>query len=499
MAGGLFLGLDCGTQGLKALLLDGATGAVVALARRSYKTLPAAAPGVSEQDPRVWIAAAKSAIREIVTSIGRKRAAGIAAIAVSGQQHGMVALDGAGRVLRPAKLWNDTSTSAEAAEIIELCGGANVMIRSAGNAPPPGFTASKVLWMQKHEPRIYERCAAVLLPHEYINFWLTGEMAAEAGDASGTGWFNIYNRGYAKNILKAVAPDLFNKIPPVVAAGSAVGTLRAAIARELLLQAGTLVGHGGGDNMMAAIGTGAVREGIITVSLGTSGTAFAYSKKPVADPRGEIAGFCDSTGGWLPLMCIQNCTNVTEAVKRVLSVDNIQLEKLAARAPAGADGMLLLPFLGGERTPNLPGARGSIVGLDHNNFTRESLARAAMEAPTLGLAFGIARLRELGVRASEVRLTGGGSRSAFWRRLCADAFDLPVVNLAEDEGAALGAAICAAWCAARTEGARISADAMAARFVKLRSSSRIQPHASTARNYRSIARDRARWIDKIYK
>lgn len=498
MAGDLFLGIDCGTQGLKTLLLDGATGAVVAFARKDYKTNPSTEPGVSEQDPAIWIDAVKVTIRKIVASIGSKRAARIAAVAVSGQQHGMVAVDGAGKVIRPAKLWNDTSTAAEAASIIRKFGGAASMIQRYGNAPPPGFTASKVLWFSKTERRNYETCASVLLPHDYINFWLTGEKAAEAGDASGTGYFNIHQRKYASEICKFLGRGFDAKIPNLVDAGATVGVVRESVAKILNLPKGVQVGHGGGDNMMAALGTGAVREGIVTISLGTSGTAFTFSKKAVADPRGEIAGFCDSTGGYLPLLCIQNCTNATEAVKNLLKINNNELEQLASRGEPGSDGMLLLPFFGGERTPNLPGAKGALVGLDIVNFSRERLARAAIEAPTLGLAFGMQRFRELGVDTKEVRLTGGGSKSKLWRRICASSFGAPVVTLQIEEGAALGAAICAAWCAERTKNRKIAASDVAERYVSVNSASRVSPDASEVKMYQSIARERARWIEKLY-
>lgn len=499
MAGPYYLGIDCGTQGLKTLLLDGSTGAVVALARRSYKTIPATAAGVSEQDPAVWIQAARATVREITNKIGAKAAQRIIALAVSGQQHGMVAIDAAGEVIRPAKLWNDTSTGSESADLIRKFGGAPAMIRELGNAPPPGFTAPKVLWFSRAEKANYNKCATLFLPHDYINFWLTGERAAEAGDASGTGWLNIYKREYSQKAMRAIAADFHTKTAPIVAAGSVVGRVRPAIAKSLGLPLTTLVGHGGGDNMMAALGTGAVREGIVTVSLGTSGTAFGFSKKPVADPRGEIAGFCDSTGGYLPLLCIQNCTNVTEGAKALLNVDNNELERLAARAPAGARGIVFLPFFGGERTPSLPNANASILQLTQANFTRESFARAAMEAPTLGIAQGIQRLRELGIRANEVRLTGGGSKSKFWRQLCADVFGVPVVNLREDEGAALGAAVCAAWCAERDiHNARISAHDVADRFVQLDRASRMEPGAAAMAIYKQLPGLRGEWIRRIY-
>jgi D-xylulose kinase len=492
---GLYVGIDCGTQGLKALLLDGASGRIVAMARRAYGVIPTKRAGVSEQDPRVWIAAAKATIREVAAKAGA-RAKRIVGIAVSGQQHGLVALDAAGRVLRPAKLWNDVSTAREAREIVERVGGAAAMRAATGNALPPGFTASKVLWFSRAHPDLWDRCATVCLPHDYLNLWLSGERAAEAGDASGTGYFDVRARRYAKKVMDAIDPDLAARVPPLREAGSALGEVPAARAKELGLPRGVLVGAGGGDNMMAALGTGATREGIVTVSLGTSGTVFAHSRRAVVDPRGEMAAFCDSTGGHLPLFCIQNCTNTTEIFKGILGFDDDALDAAARHAPAGCGGALLLPFFGGERTPNLPGATAAIVGISSGGARREILARLAMEGPTLGLADCLDRLRALGVEPAEVRLTGGGARSRAWRQMCADAFGAPVSTLAVDEGAALGAAIDALWCAAKAKNPRLTADAAARPFV--RASRAADPDPKNREIYRDALGRRRAAIDRLF-
>lgn len=462
---GLHLGLDCGTQGLKALLLDAATGRAAASAARAYGTLPSTAPGVSEQNPWVWIRAARGAIREVVAKAGR-HARAIRSLAVSAQQHGMVALDGKGRPVRPAKLWNDTSTAEDAKALTEAVGGPRRMLRLTGNVPPPGFTAPKVRWFVRTEPAAYARTAVLCLPHDYLNLWLTGELATEAGDASGTGYFDIRRRVYSEEVLDTIDTRLRNKVPPVVPPGSVVGSVQPSRARELGLPRGVLVGTGGGDNMMAALGTGATRPGIVVVSLGTSGTVFTYREAPISDPKRELASFCDSTGGYLPLYCVQNCTNATEIVRRLLGVDHGRLERLARRAPLGCSGARLLPYFGGERTPNLPDARASITGLTESNFDAPHLARLAYEGPTRALATCIGRLRALGVRPSEVRLTGGGAKSPFWRELATRLFGVPVVVLRHDEGAAYGAALCALWCAARREVTGLTADAVARSYVR---------------------------------
>jgi len=494
---GLYLGIDCGTQGLKTLLFDGATGAVIALAKRKYNVLPNAAPGVSEQDPRVWITAAEATIREVVRAAG-KRSQQIKGIAVSGQQHGMVAIDAHGNPIRPAKLWNDVSTSAEAAEIINKCGGTASMIQLTGNALPPGFTGSKVYWLKKAEPENYKRCAAILLPHDYINYWLTGERATEAGDASGTGYFNLYEKNYSRRVMDAVADDLYQKVAPLVPAGTIIGTVRESLTKKLGLPRNVAVGHGGGDNMMAAFGTGATREGIVTISLGTSGTAFGFSYKPIIDPRGEIAAFCDSSGGYLPLLCIQNCTNVTELVKQLLQLDDRDLDAAAAKAKPGSGGMLLLPFFSGERTPNLPNAKAAFVELTNTNFSRENVARAAMEAPAIALAAGLNRLRELGLKVNEVRVTGGGAKSKVWRKILANALNTPIVSIAAEEGAAFGAALCALWCVAYDENPRVTANSICSQYVKCDPRSRAAPDPNAAAAYQELLNRRNRYIQTMY-
>lgn len=293
-----FLGLDVGTQGTKALLVDLDAGRVVARASRSYGLIEGLAPGAAEQHPDTWWEALRDAVREL----GARRVAGIG---VSGQQHGFVPLDAGGQVIRPAKLWCDTETAPEARE---LSG-------SYGRPVPTGFTASKILWLKRHEPERFARLAAVLLPHDYVNYRLTGRLFTEAGDASGTGFFDPRKRCFVPAEAAAIDPGLPAKLPPLIQPGEPGGELTPEAAAELGLEPGVPVAAGGGDNMMSAIGSGAVRPGVCVLSLGTSGTVFAYSDEPVVDPEGLIAPFCDSTGGWLPLLCVMNATGVTAEVR----------------------------------------------------------------------------------------------------------------------------------------------------------------------------------------
>ena len=311
----LLIGIDSGTQSTKALVIDAVRGKVLGAAAESHDLLPGLPPGAKEQHPHVWCEAAAGAIRKALRQ-AKASPAEVKAIGVSGQQHGFVPLDKQGAVIRPAKLWCDTTTAAECEEIMGAVGGLKKTLKALGNAVLPGFTASKILWLKKHEPANFAKLATVLLPHDYLNFWLTGEKSMEYGDASGTALLDVRTRKWAPAVLKAIDPDLEGKLPPLQSSERPAGRLQESTAKLLGLPAGILVSAGGGDNMMGAIGTGNTREGVITASFGTSGTIYACAEKAVIDPDGEIAAFCDSTNRWLPLLCTMNVTVATELFYR---------------------------------------------------------------------------------------------------------------------------------------------------------------------------------------
>lgn len=365
------------------------------------------------------------------------------AIAVSGQQHGFVAVDASDEVIAPVKLWCDTSTEAECREIMDAFGGRTACIEKAGNPIVVGYTASKIRRLKKAYPRVYEKLDCILLPHDFLNLFLTGERCMEMGDASGTGFLDIRNRCWSGDMLRAIdgERDLSECLPTLRIKNEPIGRLRAMAASDLAMPAGIPVGIGGGDNMMGAIGTGNVRPGKLTMSLGTSGTVYAHSDKPIADPRGNIAAFCSSSGGWLPLLCTLNCTVSTELMRGLLGADIDSFEAQVSSAGRGADGVITLPFFNGERTPNLPNARGCIVGLNSRNMTSGNLLRSAVEGATFALKFGVDELAALGVQAEDIVVTGGGSKSGTWRQLVADICNAPVTVLDQDEGAAFGAAL----------------------------------------------------------
>ena len=432
------LGIDLGTQNLKVVCYDAARRETVVVEHAALDLYRGDA-GEAEQQAHWWI----DALEESLLKVGRDVRAGVRAIGVSGQQHGFVPVDAAGEVLAPVKLWCDTSTGAECDAIMEAFGGVEACIEQVGNPILPGYTASKVRWFRDAHPGPYRRMDGILLPHDYLNFYLTGERCMEAGDASGTGFLSIRERNWSSRMLGAIDPDrdLGGCLPELRKDNEAIGTLRSQVAEVLGLPPNIPVSIGGGDNMMGAIGTGNVTPGIVTMSLGTSGTVYAYSDRPVIDPRGNIAAFCSSTGGWLPLLCTMNCTVGTELMRGLLNADIASFEAQIAAAGRGAGGLLTVPFFNGERTPNLPKAKGCVIGMDTRNTQPENLLRSAVEGATFALRFGVDELRQLGIEARQIVLTGGGANSPTWRQVVADICKLPVVVLKQEEGAAFGAAL----------------------------------------------------------
>lgn len=474
------VGVDCGTQSLKAAAWNAQNGDLVCVSR-AYDLIEGLPPGHKEQHPSIWVEALDACMMEL--PLRGVDMSAIRAIGVSGQQHGLVVLGSDGAPIRAAKLWCDTSTERQCQEILSNAGGEDAYKDEIGNSLPPGFTASKILWLKQNEPAVYRRVAHILLPHDYLNLHLTGEKVAEAGDASGTGYFRVKEREWSTAALNWIDPDrdLLSCLPPLIPSNQPAGQLRAELARRWKLPAKVLVSSGGGDNMMGAIGSGNVRPGAVTVSLGTSGTLYSYSARPVIDPKGEIAAFCDSTGGWLPLGCTMNVTVATEMVRSgFLNAGLEAFDEAVERVSPGADGLVLVPYLEGERMPNVPLGCGVLLGLRPAAATPGHLARAAMEGVTFGLYYGMERMSELGIVPAEIRLIGGGAKSGIWRKIVADIFGVPVVCPRIQEGPAFGAALQAFWCAS---GERL--DVLVDRHVKLDESSRQFPNPGRQGTYQA--------------
>ena len=481
----LVIGIDSGTQSTKALVVDANTGEALAAGSQAYKLIQGLPAGAKEQHPHTWHEAVASSIWQ---AMGRAGASGseVVAIGVSAQQQGFVPLDAQGTVIRAAKLWCDTSTVEECEEIMSKAGGPQATVEAIGNLVLPGFTASKILWLMKHEPENYSRLSTVLLPHDYLNFWLTGERVMEYGDASGTALLDVRTRQWSRQIINVIDPELEGKLPPLISSDRPAGRLQELAAARLNLNPDTLVSAGGGDNMMGAIGTGNTREGVITASIGTSGTVYACSEKPVVDPNGEIAAFCDSTNRWLPLLCTMNVTVATDLIRNYLGWNHEQFSSAADRVRAGSGGLILLPYLDGERSPNVPDGTGVFLGITHQTWTGDYLARASMEGVTMGMNYGLHRLAELGVQPTQIRATGGGAKSKVWRQIMSDVFNAEVMTLEVSEGAAYGAALQALWCWKKQRGEKAEIAEITDEFVRLNAEETSEPNAKNVAIYRDL-------------
>ncbi len=474
----MYLGIDSGTQSTKTVVLEVESGRILAQAQKSYPLIEGLPAGHLEQHPRDWIAAVDETVERCLELLGSERGR-VRGIGVSGQQHGLVVLDADNRVIRPAKLWCDTSTADQCEQFSNHFGGADRLVEKAGNPVLPGYTVPKLLWIKQNEPENFAKIRSVLLPHDYLNFHLTGKKRMEFGDASGTGMLDIRQRTWDDDLIDFVDPRVREMLPELGSSREVHGTLRPDLAEAWGMSPEVVVSAGGGDNMMGAIGTGNIRPGVITASFGTSGTLYGCSDHPVIDPGGEVAAFCDSTDRWLPLVCTMNVTVMTELIRGWFSWEHGELERRVRSVSAGADGLIFLPYLNGERTPNLPDGNATLWGLKPGNATPAHLARAAMEGVTLGLGYGLRRFSQLGLDATEIRLTGGGSKSAVWREISADVFGVPVVALETSEGASLGAAIQAAH--ADGQGGY---DEICPRAVQLDESSRCLPKPENTERYR---------------
>ncbi|RON13305.1 xylulokinase [Pseudomonas frederiksbergensis] len=473
----LFLGIDCGTQGTKAVVLDAHSGQVLGQGAAAHSLINGA-NGRREQDTAQWLEAFTLATHRALLAANVDGQA-ILGIGVSGQQHGLVLLDDHGQALRPAKLWCDTESTPENDRLLAHLGGEKGSLEHLGVVIAPGYTVSKLLWTKEQHPEVFARIARILLPHDYLNYWLTGRSCSEYGDASGTGYFNVRTRQWDLQLLRDIDPSgrLQAALPQLIDAHQPVGTILPSIAEHLGINPKALISSGGGDNMMGAIGTGNIKPGAITMSLGSSGTVYAYAEQANVSPDTSVATFCSSSGGWLPLICTMNLTNATGAIRELFELDIEAFNALVEQAPIGADGVCMLPFLNGERVPALPHANGSLLGLTMTNLTRANLCRAVVEGTTFGLRYGLDLLRQNGLQSRSICLIGGGSKSPVWRQIVADIMNTPVICTEQSEAAALGAAIQAAWCKSWANGHEDSLTDLCERCVKLDLTSETLPIA----------------------
>ncbi|MBT5186536.1 MAG: xylulokinase [Kordiimonadaceae bacterium] len=488
------MGIDLGTQSIKVIIYNPDIRKTLTTASHSFDLI-SKEDGSREQQAEWWI----EGFKKCLSKMAKEDIFSVAAIGVSGQQHGFVPIDKNGTVLAPVKLWCDTATEAECHEIMDAVGGEVACIQKAGNPIAVGYTASKIRWLKHNNPSSYTNMSTILLPHDYMNFYLTGNRTMECGDASGTGLLDVRNRKWSKELISALDSerDLTDCLPNLIEADDIAGSLKPDLAKELGFNNDVIVSAGGGDNMMAAIGTGNVEMGKLTASLGTSGTLFAFHDKPAIDPNGELAAFCSSTGGWLPLLCTMNCTVATEQMRDLLEVDLEHMEELACQISPGADGVITVPFFNGERTPALPKAKASIFGLGSHNTTKAHFIRSTMEAAIFNMKAGLNAFAKCGMTFNEVTLTGGGSKSTLWRQICADILNLPVRVLTQEENAAYGAALQALWALNKKNGVETSIGDITREHLQYDISKACSPDANSVLEYKNIYKEYQSFVKLI--
>ncbi len=485
------LGIDVGTSGAKALLID-AEGAVIASATEEYP-LYTPRPLWAEQDPEDWWRATVAAIRAVLNRSG-VHAEDVAGLGLTGQMHGMVALDANGQVLRPCIMWNDQRTALQCAEIMATVGKERFLALT-GNLALPGFTAPKILWVRQNEPEVYRRIAQVLLPKDYIRYRLTGGYATEVSDASGTVLFDVAHRRWSLEVLEAldIPPGW---MPSSYESPEVTGTVSQDAARETGLRPGLPVVGGGGDQAAQAVGSGIVREGVISVTVGTSGVVFAATDEMKLDPQARLHSFCHAVPGRWHVMGVMlsaggslrwlrdTIAGPEREVGRLSGVDPYEIMIAeAAQVPAGSEGLLFLPYLTGERTPYAdPNARGAFVGLTLRHG-KSAMVRAVLEGVAYGLRDSLELLRALNIPIEQVRASGGGARSTLWRQIMANIFGTELVTINITEGAAYGAALLAGV------GAGVYRDVFEATERTIRVVDRVEPVADEVAIYDGYYQD----------
>ena len=445
------LGIDVGTTGSKALLID-SSGKVVASALHEYP-MSTPHPLWAEQDPGDWWSATVASIKDVIarSALGPSDILGVG---LTGQMHGLVLLDKGGTVLRPCIMWNDQRTANQCETITRMVG-ADKLLQLTGNPVLPGFTAPKILWVHDNEPAVYSRIAKFLLPKDYIRYRLSRSYFSDVADASGTSLFDVARRTWSGDMLSSLnIPQAW--LPEATESHEASSRVSADAARQTGLVAGTPIVAGAGDQAAQAVGTGILSEGIVSVTVGTSGVVFAASKKYRIEPNGRLHAFCHAAPGMWHLMGVMLsaggsfrwyrdtlCQTERDQAKAINRDPYELLTESASHAPAGSEGLIFLPYLSGERTPYPnPNARGVFFGLSLRH-RKPHLTRAVIEGVTFGLRDSLELVRSLGISIQQVRVSGGGARSALWRQIMADVFGTTITTVNVAEGAAFGAALLA--------------------------------------------------------
>jgi xylulokinase len=446
------LGIDIGTSGTKTLICN-EDGKVLATAMAEH-AISSPKPGWSEQNPRDWWAAVVLATKAVLKK-SKLKSADIGGIGLSGQMHGSVFLADGQQPLRPALLWNDQRTAEQCAEIESKAGGRRALIELVANPALTGFTAPKILWVREHEPKIYARTKHILLPKDYIRYCMTGEYATEVSDASGTLLLDVVNRTWSQKLLSILQIDP-GLLPSLHESTVVTGELHAAAAKELGLHVGVPVVGGGGDQAAGAVGNGIATAGVVSATLGTSGVVFAHSDHPTRDPHGRVHTMCHAVPGkWCVFGCMLSAGGSFQWFRNQFAQAEVALAKkkkcdpyellidLAKQAPPGCEGTFFLPYLTGERCPHPdPNARGGWIGVTART-NRNMLIRSLLEGVTFGMRDALEIMKQMNVPITQIRASGGGARSNFWRHLQADIYNQQIVTTNAAEGPAYGVALLA--------------------------------------------------------
>ncbi len=486
----IFAGLDVSTQSLKFIIIDLSNNSIVYEDNLSYdKELPAynttngtvkhKDPRVSESNPIMWI----DALNKIFLRAKEKTSAlpKIKAISVSGQQHGLVSIDRRGQLTRPtSKLWNDFSTQEECDIMTNSIGGKENMLSEIGNTQRAGYTASKIFHMYRNENKYFEDTNCFFLVHNFINWYLSGgEIVMEEGDASGTGLWDPIGRAWSKKIINSISKDLMSKLPKVESSVKSIGNVSKYFVDKYGFNSLCKIDAGSGDNMYGAIGTGNVKPGILTISLGTSGTAYTILDKPYVDKDGEIACFCDSTGHYMPLICVSNMAGNYNQFLEENQLSHSDFNQLLSFTKPGNNGNIIVPWFKGERTPDLPEASPIYFGFSLNDLNSKTISRGLMEGSILNLNEGFERMP---IKPKIIHLTGGLSASEPWCQAISNIFNCNTISI-KDEGAAMGAALHASWVWEKESGNEVPLSNLVEPFIKIDEDLRCFPEKKNVKIY----------------
>ena len=492
-----FIGIEIGSSGTHAIILDLESSEVLAEANVTHSWIEGLPPGYCEQAPTQWIEATDKAVRECLSqpSVDKKQ---IAAMGVAGPQRGLVILDEENRIVRPTKLAGDISATKQADEIARAFGGAPGLLELIGQSPAPGSAASECLWLKQHEPYHFQRASTLLSVQDFIAYWLTGERATEPGSASTTGLFDLRQRKWSPELIDFIDPNLKNLLPPIGASDQPRGLLRSALSKSWGLSELVQVGAGSSAPLLSALASGCVSNGSVGVELGANGSIYGIASHPAIDLRDEMFPLCSATGSWLAMTGSQNTSLAPEVMRRHYGWSAAEFESMVSAVSPGADGLLLLPYFGAQAMPRLTESCGVLHGMTPANFTPAHLARATAEGVVLNLSYAMSRLGEMGFAPDEIRLTGAGASSPAMRQLLADSLGAPVVQLSSRHGAAFGAAMQAAIAFFQQCGESLGIDEICTYLVSTDEASRCIPDMSNHHLYQELMGRQQYLVDTLH-